>query len=47
VSREAHARFYESPGVRFPGATHQMLLSCLEADIIAPAERKARELAGK
>jgi len=25
----------------------QMLLSCLEADIIAPAEQKARELAGK
>ena len=23
MSREAHARFYESPGVRFPGATHR------------------------
>jgi hypothetical protein len=24
-----------------------MLLSCLEADVIAPSEQKARELAGK
>jgi hypothetical protein len=28
-------------------ADDQMLLSCLESDIIAPAEQKARELAGK
>ena len=39
MSREAHARFYESPGVRFLGATHLVLLARTESEARQAWER--------